>query len=62
MTLEGSSAFSGHVFVQESEVNVISPTLGSDNSEVSTEALTRVVREVLEKVVKASIERNGELV
>ncbi|KAH1107147.1 hypothetical protein J1N35_010915 [Gossypium stocksii] len=42
---------------------VISKTVRvSDNLEVGTEALTRVVREVLEKVFEASLERTREMV
>ncbi|KAH1130230.1 hypothetical protein J1N35_001608 [Gossypium stocksii] len=48
--------------VQELEVKAILPASGSDNPEVSTEVLTRVVREVLEKVFEASLERNRKLV
>ncbi|KAH1056783.1 hypothetical protein J1N35_034848 [Gossypium stocksii] len=59
-TLEEFFASLEHKFVQESKVNSISLASGSDNLEVGTEALTRVVREVLEKVFKASLERNKE--
>ncbi|KAH1107689.1 hypothetical protein J1N35_011457, partial [Gossypium stocksii] len=37
------------------------PTPGGDNPVVGTEALTRVVRDVLEKVFEARLERNREL-
>ncbi|KAH1114358.1 hypothetical protein J1N35_007736 [Gossypium stocksii] len=46
--------------IQEPEVNVILPTSGSDNPELSTEALTRLVREVLEGVFKARIRDTSE--
>ncbi|KAH1121388.1 hypothetical protein J1N35_004548 [Gossypium stocksii] len=46
----------------ESKVNVVHSTTGSNNPEVGTEALSRVVREVLEKVFKASLERIREIV
>ncbi|KAK5840012.1 hypothetical protein PVK06_008874 [Gossypium arboreum] len=36
--------------VQETKVRISPPTLGSDNLELGTEALTRLVREVLEEV------------
>ncbi|KAK5819424.1 hypothetical protein PVK06_024424 [Gossypium arboreum] len=55
------SAFPRRVSVQESEVNTISPTSSSDNSELGTEALTQVVREVLEKVFEARLERTREM-
>lgn len=48
--------------VQKSKINVVSPTSSSENPEVGIEALTWVVREVLKKVVVASLERNKELV
>ncbi|KAK5771902.1 hypothetical protein PVK06_048158 [Gossypium arboreum] len=52
---------SGRVSVQELEVNAISPSTGSDNPELDTEALTRVVREVLEKVFEARIRGPSEM-
>ncbi|KAH1121705.1 hypothetical protein J1N35_004865 [Gossypium stocksii] len=48
--------------VQQSEDNVILSTLGIDNLELGTEVLTRVVREVLEKVFEAKLGKHGELV
>ncbi|KAH1065269.1 hypothetical protein J1N35_030256 [Gossypium stocksii] len=50
----------GRVFVQESGDNTISPTLVSDNMELGTEALTRVVIEVLETVFEAKIRGTNE--
>ncbi|KAH1046900.1 hypothetical protein J1N35_037684 [Gossypium stocksii] len=50
------------VSIQESKVNTVSPATGNDNTKVGTEALARIVREVLEKVFEASLERNRELV
>ncbi|KAH1064152.1 hypothetical protein J1N35_029139, partial [Gossypium stocksii] len=41
-------------------VKVSSPTSGSDNLEISTEALTRMIREVLEEVFEARLKVNGE--
>ncbi|KAK5838966.1 hypothetical protein PVK06_007716 [Gossypium arboreum] len=61
-TVEKSLASLGGVSIQESEVNAIQSAMGSDNPEVGTEALTRVVREVLEKVFKASLEKTREMV
>ncbi|KAH1030312.1 hypothetical protein J1N35_046125 [Gossypium stocksii] len=52
-----SSASSERVTVQELEVNASLPTLGSDNPELGTEALTWVVREVLEVVFEERIKR-----
>ncbi|KAH1047036.1 hypothetical protein J1N35_037820 [Gossypium stocksii] len=49
-----------HVIVQELEVNTSPPILGSDNSELGTEALTRMVREVLKEVFKARIRETSE--
>ncbi|KAH1107148.1 hypothetical protein J1N35_010916 [Gossypium stocksii] len=43
-----SLTFAGRVTVQESKVNATPPTLGCDNSKLNIEALTRVVKEVLE--------------
>ncbi|KAK5825293.1 hypothetical protein PVK06_020108 [Gossypium arboreum] len=57
-----SSASPGRVSVQELEVSAVSPTLGSDSPELGTEALTRIVREVLEKVFKARLERTEEMI
>ncbi|KAH1091418.1 hypothetical protein J1N35_018675, partial [Gossypium stocksii] len=56
------SIFSRCVFEQVENASIISPTLGSDNLEFGTKTLTRVVREVLEKVFEASLERNKKLV
>ncbi|KAH1063592.1 hypothetical protein J1N35_028579 [Gossypium stocksii] len=39
-----------HEMVQETEVRVSPPNLGSDNLELSTDVLTQLVREVLEEV------------
>ncbi|KAH1114409.1 hypothetical protein J1N35_007787, partial [Gossypium stocksii] len=39
-----------HEIVQEAVVEVSPPTSGSDNLELGIEALTRLVREVLEDV------------
>ncbi|KAH1072998.1 hypothetical protein J1N35_025326 [Gossypium stocksii] len=44
------------------ESQCCSPALSSDDPKVGIEALTRVVREVLEKVFEASLERIGEMV
>ncbi|KAH1030925.1 hypothetical protein J1N35_043099 [Gossypium stocksii] len=44
----------------ELEDNAISLTSGSDNPELGTEALTRVVREVLEIVFEARIRGTSE--
>ncbi|KAK5794419.1 hypothetical protein PVK06_035644 [Gossypium arboreum] len=49
-----------HEIVQEKEVKVGLPTLGSDNPELGTEALTQLVREVLEEVFEARVKANGE--
>ncbi|KAH1113572.1 hypothetical protein J1N35_006950 [Gossypium stocksii] len=57
-----SSASLKRETVQELEINASLPTLGSDNPELGTEALTRVVREMLEKVFETSLERNGDSV
>ncbi|KAH1090559.1 hypothetical protein J1N35_017816 [Gossypium stocksii] len=48
--------------LKESKANGILPTLGRDNLELGTKALTRVVREVLEQAFKARLERLGGLV
>ncbi|KAK5785810.1 hypothetical protein PVK06_040429 [Gossypium arboreum] len=61
-TLEESLIFPGYVFARELKVNAISLASSSNNPEVGTEALTREVREVLRKVVEASLERNREMV
>ncbi|KAH1121357.1 hypothetical protein J1N35_004517 [Gossypium stocksii] len=61
-TLEESLASSGRVSVQESEINAILPAASSDDPEVGTEALTQIVREVLEKVFEASLERTRWMV
>ncbi|KAH1122056.1 hypothetical protein J1N35_005216, partial [Gossypium stocksii] len=45
-----------------SKANAILLVAGSNNLKVGTEALTRVVREVLEKVFEASLERIREMV
>ncbi|KAH1048239.1 hypothetical protein J1N35_039023 [Gossypium stocksii] len=50
-----SSASPGHVSVQESKVNTIKPTSGSDNPELGTEALTRIVKKVLEEMFEVRI-------
>ncbi|KAH1108406.1 hypothetical protein J1N35_012174 [Gossypium stocksii] len=54
------SASLGRVSVQESKDNAILPTSGSNNLELGTEALTYVVREVLEKVFEARIMGTSE--
>ncbi|KAH1040067.1 hypothetical protein J1N35_041810 [Gossypium stocksii] len=59
---KGSSASLERKTIQELEINTSSLTLGSDNPELGTEALTQVVREVLEKVFEANLERNRESV
>ncbi|KAK5825279.1 hypothetical protein PVK06_020093 [Gossypium arboreum] len=59
---EESSSPLEREIVQELGANVSPPTLDSDNPELGTEALTRVVREVLEKAFKAGLEQNKELV
>ncbi|KAK5846137.1 hypothetical protein PVK06_002408 [Gossypium arboreum] len=61
-TLEELSASLEHVSVQESKVNAVPPASGSDDPKVGTEALTQVVREVLEKVFEASLERTRKMV
>ncbi|KAH1114385.1 hypothetical protein J1N35_007763 [Gossypium stocksii] len=57
---EESSTALKHVIVQEMEVNTSLPTLGSVNLELDIEALTRVVREILEGVFEARIKEIGE--
>ncbi|KAH1031762.1 hypothetical protein J1N35_043936 [Gossypium stocksii] len=49
-----------HESIQEVVVKVSPSTSGSDNPELGTEALTRLVREVLEEVFEARIKVNGE--
>ncbi|KAH1121747.1 hypothetical protein J1N35_004907 [Gossypium stocksii] len=49
-----------HEIVQELEGNTSLPTLGSDNMELGAEALTLVVREVLEGVFEARIRETNE--
>ncbi|KAH1056854.1 hypothetical protein J1N35_034919, partial [Gossypium stocksii] len=49
-----------HKIVQETEVKVSPPTSGSDNPELGTEALTRLVREMLEEVFEAKVKVNSE--
>ncbi|KAK5825718.1 hypothetical protein PVK06_020578 [Gossypium arboreum] len=44
----------------ESEVSVVPPTSGSNNLELGIEALTRLVREVLEKEFEARIKETSE--
>ncbi|KAH1063316.1 hypothetical protein J1N35_028303 [Gossypium stocksii] len=46
--------------VQEPEVNTISPTSGSDNLELSTEARTQLVREVLKGVFETRMRDTNE--
>ncbi|KAH1046363.1 hypothetical protein J1N35_037147 [Gossypium stocksii] len=60
-TFEKSLTSARCVSVQVMEVNAILPTSSSDNSELGTEALTRVVREVLEKVFEPRLERANEM-
>ncbi|KAH1098412.1 hypothetical protein J1N35_015333 [Gossypium stocksii] len=50
-----SFASPGDVFILELDVNASLLTMGSDNLELGTEALTRVVREVLEDVLEVRI-------
>ncbi|KAK5839505.1 hypothetical protein PVK06_008302 [Gossypium arboreum] len=50
-----------HEIVQEKEVRVSSPTSGGDNPEHGTEALTQLVREVLEEVFEAIVKEIGEM-
>ncbi|KAH1040288.1 hypothetical protein J1N35_042031 [Gossypium stocksii] len=45
---------------QELEVNMSPPTLGCNKPELGTEALTQIVREVLEKVFEAKIRKMSE--
>ncbi|KAH1082665.1 hypothetical protein J1N35_022426 [Gossypium stocksii] len=59
---EESSASPERETVQELEINVSLPTSSSDNLELGSKVLTRVMREVLEKVFDASLVRNGELI
>ncbi|XP_052491105.1 uncharacterized protein LOC105791268 isoform X2 [Gossypium raimondii] len=61
-TLKKSFTSLRRVPIQESEVNAIWPTSGSENLDLGTEALTRIVREVLEEVLKARLDRHRELV
>ncbi|KAH1083135.1 hypothetical protein J1N35_022896 [Gossypium stocksii] len=49
------------VLVQELESNASLPTLGIDNLELNTEALTLVVKKVLEEVFKARIRETSEM-
>ncbi|KAK5812405.1 hypothetical protein PVK06_027835 [Gossypium arboreum] len=51
----------GHEILQEAEVRVGSPTSGSDNPELGTEALTRLVRNVLEEVSETRVKEIGEM-
>ncbi|KAH1082933.1 hypothetical protein J1N35_022694 [Gossypium stocksii] len=51
---------SDHEVVQETEVKVSPPTSGGDNLELGTEALTQLVREVLEEVFEARVNEIGE--
>ncbi|KAH1113970.1 hypothetical protein J1N35_007348 [Gossypium stocksii] len=46
---------------KETEVKVDSPTFGSDNTELGSEALTQLVREVLEEVFEARVKEMGEM-
>ncbi|KAH1108372.1 hypothetical protein J1N35_012140 [Gossypium stocksii] len=54
-TFEELFASPGRKFVQELKLNAVLSASGSDNPEVGTEALTCVVREVLEKVFEARL-------
>ncbi|KAH1098064.1 hypothetical protein J1N35_014985 [Gossypium stocksii] len=49
-----------HEIVQETEVKVSLLTSGSDNPDLGTEALTRLVREMLEEVFEARVKANAE--
>ncbi|KAH1063790.1 hypothetical protein J1N35_028777 [Gossypium stocksii] len=51
-----------HETVQEMVVEVSPTTSGSDNPELGIEALTWLVREVLEEVSEARIKANGETI
>ncbi|KAK5794077.1 hypothetical protein PVK06_035271 [Gossypium arboreum] len=46
--------------VQETVVEVSLPTLANNNPELSIEALTRLVREVLEEVFEERVKAYGE--
>ncbi|KAK5775464.1 hypothetical protein PVK06_043359 [Gossypium arboreum] len=46
--------------VQETVVKVSPPTSGNNNLELGMEALTRLVRKVLEEVFEARVKANGE--
>ncbi|KAK5819485.1 hypothetical protein PVK06_024488 [Gossypium arboreum] len=50
-----------HEMVQETIVKVSPPTLGNNNPELGTEALTRSVGEVLEEVFEARVKAYGEI-
>ncbi|KAK5776638.1 hypothetical protein PVK06_044598 [Gossypium arboreum] len=58
--LEESPVSPEHEMVQEIVVKVSLPTLGNNNPELGTEALTRLVREVLEEVSEARVKAYGE--
>ncbi|KAK5802971.1 hypothetical protein PVK06_030606 [Gossypium arboreum] len=49
-----------HEMVQETVVKVNLPTSGNNNPELGTEALTQLVREVLEGVFEARVKAYGE--
>ncbi|KAK5844958.1 hypothetical protein PVK06_001105 [Gossypium arboreum] len=49
---EESFALPEHVTIQELEDNGSLPTLGSDNPELGTEALTQLVKEVLKAILE----------
>ncbi|KAK5839408.1 hypothetical protein PVK06_008191 [Gossypium arboreum] len=49
-----------HEMVQETIVKVSPPTSGNNNPKLGTEALTWLVREVLEEVFEARVKAYGE--
>ncbi|KAK5835799.1 hypothetical protein PVK06_011507 [Gossypium arboreum] len=51
-----------HEMVQEIVVKESLPTSGNNNPELGTEALTRMVREVLEEVFEARVKAYSETV
>ncbi|KAH1083229.1 hypothetical protein J1N35_022990 [Gossypium stocksii] len=57
---EESSVSLGHVSLQKSKGNVILLILGIDNPKLDTEALTWVVKEVLERVLEVRIKGTSE--
>ncbi|KAK5775712.1 hypothetical protein PVK06_043644 [Gossypium arboreum] len=57
---EKSSVSLEHEMVQETAVKVSLPTSGNNNLKLGTEALTQLVREVLEEVFEARVKAYGE--